>query len=554
MMHALAGRVILASGWERRLIAALAGAIGALAMAPIDFFPAVLVPMCVAVWLIDGSTSRVAGSRASHVKATIVSAAGAGWWLGLGYFTAGLWWIGAAFLIEADKFAWAMPLAVVGLPAVLALFTALGFAIAAALWSTNASRVFALAVGLGLGELARAHLLTGFPWNEWGMALGSNLVLAQSASVLGMHGLTLLTILLFALPAVAFEKSASGRPGRGRLLLVAIACFVGLGSFGFWRLSHGAVNSVPGVRLRIVQPNLQQDENFSSDRRDAIVNSYLALSDRATSPGTPGLTGVTHLVWPESAFPFVLSRDPQMLARIGAALPKGSVLLTGAARVQEDDGSKPLSLLRTAHFLNAIQAVSSEGEILGSADKVHLVPFGEYIPFGSVLEKVGLSQFVHIPGGFVPGAGRVSLVVPNLPRIAPVICYEAIFSGEVMPADAEKHRPGLLLNVTNDGWFGMTSGPYQHFAQARLRAIEEGLPLVRAANSGISAIVDPYGRVLESLPLGIADVLDGALPAALPPTFFAAHPAAPFWWLLCAFLLVALAGRSAHPARRRSIA
>eukprot|EP01037_Dinobryon_pediforme_P029233 gene29233-32802_t len=194
MMDALAGRVILSSGWERRLTAYFCGAFGALAMAPFDLLPAVLVPMCAAVWLIDGSVTRHEGSRSSGILPTLASAAAAGWWLGFGFFTAGLWWIGTAFLVEADQFAWALPIAVLGLPALLAVFTALGFTLSALIWSTGWSRVLALAVGLGGAEFARAHVLTGFPWNEWGMALGGNLVFAQAAAIIGIHGLTLITI------------------------------------------------------------------------------------------------------------------------------------------------------------------------------------------------------------------------------------------------------------------------------------------------------------------------------------------------------------------------
>ena len=543
MMDALAGRVILSSGWERRITAFFCGAVGALAMAPFDLFPAVLVPLCAAVWLIDGSVTRQGGSRSSGLFSTLLSAAAAGWWLGFGFFTAGLWWIGAAFLVEADKFAWALPIAVLGLPALLAVFTALGFALSALIWSTGWSRVLALAVGLGGAEFARAHVLTGFPWNEWGMALGGNVVLAQIAAAVGLHGLTLITIVLFALPAVAFEKTRAGRRRRGGFVVLAALGLASLAGFGLWRLAQAPAGMVPGVKLRIVQPNLPQDDQFRGENRAAIVDNYLALSDRATSPGTPGLAGVTHLVWPESAFPFVLSRDREMLRRIGSALPSGAVLLTGAARVREEGTSEASRTPRTPHFLNSIQVVTSDGEIVSTADKVHLVPFGEYVPFASLLETIGITHFVHIPGGFEPGSRRAGMDIPNLPRVAPMICYEAIFSGEVMPVDADLHRPGLLLNVTNDGWFGRTSGPYQHFSQARLRAIEEGLPLVRAANSGISAIVDPYGRVLGSLPLGVADVLDGPLPNPLPAPIFSRHPAWPFPILLVILLLVAVSAR-----------
>ena len=201
-----------------------------------------------------------------------------------------------------------------------------------------------------------------------------------------------------------------------------------------------------------------------------------------------------------------------------------------------EDPPSDLSDATGVHYFNSVQVVASGGAILDTYDKVHLVPLGEYVPLRSLFERLGLQSMVHIPGGFDAGPGRRLLSVPGLPAVAPLVCYEAIFPGEVTPTDGS--RPGLMLNLTNDGWFGKTTGPYQHFAQARLRAVEEGLPLVRAANTGISAIVDPYGRILQELPLGREDVLDGQLPEAIAPTLFARAP------ILSALLvwLVAIAG------------
>jgi apolipoprotein N-acyltransferase len=242
------------------------------------------------------------------------------------------------------------------------------------------------------------------------------------------------------------------------------------------------------------------------------------------------------LIWPESAFPFILSRDAGALAEIGAVLPQDTVLVTGAARA--DDEARPSG---RARYFNAIQVIASGGHILDSYDKVHLVPFGEYLPFQTAFDRLGMRQFVHVPGGFEAGSKSRLLVVPGLPAVAPLICYEAIFPGEVVPAEAP--RPGLLLNVTNDGWFGATIGPYQHFAQARLRAIEEGLPLIRAANTGISAIVDPYGRVLAELPLGAEGVLDGGLPQPIAAPVFARSPFASAFSVWIAVLAIAVSRR-----------
>ncbi|MGA7384563.1 MAG: apolipoprotein N-acyltransferase, partial [Methylocella sp.] len=224
-----------------------------------------------------------------------------------------------------------------------------------------------------------------------------------------------------------------------------------------------------------------------------------------------------------------------------------TVLVTGAARA--DDEARRSASSRARYF-NAIQVIASGGHILDSYDKVHLVPFGEYLPFETVFDRLGMRQLVHVPGGFEAGSKSRFLVVPGLPAVAPLICYEAIFPGEVVPAGAP--RPGLLLNVTNDGWFGTTTGPYQHFAQARLRAIEEGLPLIRAANTGISAIVDPYGRVLAELPLGAEGVLDGGLPQTIAPPLFARFPFVSAFSVWIAVLAIAVSLRQRTQKARTS--
>ncbi len=545
-MPAIALAIILASGWRRRVIAFAAGGTGALAMAPFNFFPALIVPMTAAVWLIDGcaeSRQKPAGRRFRlALPVSAWRAFEAGWWWGFGYFIAGFWWLGAAFLVEADEYAWALPLGVAGLPSVLAVFPGLGFLLARLMWSPGAGRLFALAAGLSLTEWLRGHVLTGFPWNSFGMALGGNLLTAQLASIVGLYGLTVIAILIFSAPAVLGEKSALRGAGRRPPvpILAAILAFCGICGFGAWRLAHATSAPVAGVKLRIMQPDLPQDAKFRPENKGWILSRYLALSARAADPDRSGLDDVTVLIWPESAFPFILSRDSRTLAQIGAVLPQDTVLVTGAAR--EEDGAGR-SASGDARYFNAIQVIASGGHILNSYDKVHLVPFGEYLPFQKVFDRLGLHQFVHIPGGFEAGERRHLLLVPGLPAAAPLICYEAIFPGEAVPEEALAERPGLLLNVTNDAWFGMTSGPYQHFAQARLRAIEEGLPLIRAANTGISAIVDPYGRVLAELPLGAEGVLDGGLPQRIEAPVFAKFPFAGAFFLWVAVLCFALAAR-----------
>lgn len=519
----LADGVILAWGWRRRVIALAAGATGALALPPLDLWPLIVVPMTIAVWLIDGAVGKSAASR-------FRAAAAAGWWWGFGFFLAGLWWLGAAFLVEADKFAWAMPLGVVALPALLAVFPALAFGCARLLWPSGTGRILMLAIMLSLSEWLRGHVLTGFPWNVYGMMLAGQPQVAQIASVVGLYGLTLVSVAIGAAPATL---GTAERPwARWRAPVIALLAVAGLVGFGLWRVPAGPAPLVAGVKLRLMQPNLPQDAKFNARNGEAILNQYLALSDRATSPATPGVQAVTHLIWPESAFPFLLGRTPQALSRIAALLPPNTTLITGAARAGEllPGESRP-------PIFNAIQVVDDEGAIVSSYDKVHLVPFGEYLPpvLERLIRSVGLSEFVSVPGGFAAGTRRLPLAIRGLPPAAPLICYEVVFPAEVAP---QGPRAGFMLNLTNDGWFGQTSGPYQHFAQARLRAIEEGLPLVRVANTGISAVTDGYGRVLGSLPLGREGVLDTGLPRAGPATPYSRFGDLIYAAMLVGFLLL----------------
>jgi apolipoprotein N-acyltransferase len=527
-----AQNVILAWGWPRRAIAFLGGATGALAMPPFSFAPAMIVPLTLAVWLVDGSVDR--GPREATRLASLRAAFGAGWWWGFGYFAAGLWWLGAAFLVEADRFAWALPLGVLGLPAALALFPALGFALARLIWRPGASRVLALAVGLGASEWLRCVAFTGFPWNEIGMALGQNVTLAQIASIVGLHGLTLAAVAIFAAPATLGTEDGARR--RWAPTVVATLAFAAVYGFGALRLEAPASAATPGVKLRVMQTDIAQGPDFVPDNGLAIVRRYLALSDRATSPATSGVADVTHLIWPESAFPFILSREGQALAEIAAFLRGGAILVTGAARMEE--GKRADGRL---HFFNSIEVLDRRGLLPERYDKHHLVPFGEYMPFSQAFERIAVTQFIHFPGGFDAGTGPTLIHIPGLPTARAMICYEAIFPNEFSESrDDPADPPRWLLNVTDDSWYGVTPGPYQHFAEARLRAIELGLPLVRAANGGESAVADGLGRILAEAPPGTEAVLDSPLPQPLPPTWQGRWGSATSGLIGLAFLILCL--------------
>ena len=440
------------------------------------------------------------------------SAAIAGWCFGFGYFLFGLYWIGYAFLVDAKTFGWLLPVAVAGLPAYLAIYTALGAALARLLWVRGPLRLITLGATMTMAEWLRGHLLSGFPWNTFGYALTEPLPLAQSVSVVGIWGLTFLAIAICATPAVLADER-SDTPAPWRPLIIGLVVLAGFFGFGLARLATHPTTYVPKVKLRLMQPNLQQDQKFNYTAKNEVMQRYLRLSNRATGPDSNGVHDVTHLIWPEAAFPFFLTREPDALAQIADLLKPNTELITGAVRAAPTEPGQ-----RITRAYNSVYVIDGDGSIRGIYDKVHLVPFGEYLPFQSFLEKLGLQQLTKIAGGFLSGDRRRAMDVAGAPKMLPLICYEAIFPGAAVPAG---QRPGWLVNVTNDGWFGISSGPYQHFQQARVLAIAEGLPLVRAANTGISAVVDPLGRIIKSLPLGTEGVLDSALPRAIPPTLYA---------------------------------
>lgn len=320
-----------------------------------------------------------------------------------------------------------------------------------------------------------------------------------------------------------------------------LGLFVILQGAGYARLSLANEESVPGISLRIVQPAIDQRRKWDPDYRDEVLPRYLELSDSVTSPEHVGVLTTTHLIWPESAFPFILTDKPAALAAIAELLPPGTILLTGAMRALPPPPGE-----RDRAVYNSVYAIDDEGEILAAYDKVHLVPFGEYLPLQHFAEAIGLRQLTKLRGGFTPGTTRRPIRLANTPALMALICYEIIFPGAATP---EGDRPEWLLNVTNDAWFGVSPGPYQHLAQARIRAVEEGLPVVRAANTGISAVIDPYGRIRASLTLNEPGVIDSELPVAIAAPFAATIGFEIFAVLLSILAITSIAARIHYNAR-----
>lgn len=487
-MERLAGKVILLWGWRRALVAFLAGALAVLAQAPYDFFAVGFVSFPVLVWLLDGATAFPPAGLLARLRPAFAT----GWWFGLGYFLAGLWWVGNALLVEADDFAWALPLAVLGLPAVLALFYGAAATLARLLWSGGIGRIAALALGFGIAEWLRAVVLTGFPWNPIGLMAMPVPLLMQSAALAGTIGMTVLAVFVFAMPALL---AARGHRTMGAVLAASlIALHAG---YGYWALSRPAPADARQLTVRIVQPAVDQAEKWDAAVRDRIFRTLLDLSSVPQGQPKPEL-----VLWPETSVPFLLTDRPDALVAIGDLLEPGQLLLAGVVRAEGEPAAED------ARYYNSVMAINDAGEIVDAVDKVHLVPFGEYLPFQSLLEGFGVQKVVALPLDFEAGAARHPIALPGGVRAVPFVCYEIIFPDLV---GADTSHADLIVSVTNDAWFGDTPGPYQHFRQAQIRAVETGLPAVRAANTGISGIIDERGRVVDALTMDARGAIDATL-------------------------------------------
>ncbi len=521
--------------WQRMGLAAMAGLLAVAAMPPFGLWPVLFISYPALIWLLDGAPEgegRFAGWR---------QAAATAWAFGFAFFLAGLYWIGSAFLVDADAFAWMIPFVAVILPGGLALFFSLAAVAARAVARNGAARVLALVLALAAAEWLRGHILTGFPWNAVGYAFGVSDTMAQAASLWGLYGHSLVALLIVTAPAMlAGPWIRRTRPAVGAAVALAVALPLTLWAFGTIRLAGPAPDDVPGVSLRIVQPNIPQHLKWQSNLRAMHFGTLLRMSR-----GDDDLAGTTHLIWPESAPPFFLADNEAARLLIADLLPPDTHLVTGAIR------SEPLAEARrdgrTARYFNSVMVLDTDGEIGAVYDKAHLVPFGEYLPAQSFLESIGFEQLTRQRGGYDTGPGPATLPIPGAPDSGPLVCYEVIFPGSV----AAEPRPGWLLNVTNDAWFGDSIGPRQHLHQARMRAIEEGLPVIRAANTGISAVINATGQIRSRLGINYTGVIDSPLPGRLPPTLYSQVGdlifLALYLLLSCAFLRLIV--RSATKAR-----
>lgn len=499
-------------GWRRTGWLFGLGALSVLALPPANFWPVLWLVVPLLIWTLDPGRSyrRQAWD---------------GWCFAFGQFLFGLYWVAFALPVASDDLIWVAPFAAVGLPAGLALFGALAIAVCGRLRDPLA-RGLGFVVAWSVTEWLRGHILTGFPWNLSGYAWAGSDWLAQGAAWIGVYGLGVAVLLSAALPA---GWPVLERRGRFVMLGLALALPTGFAVVGGLRLSAAPALHDPGaewVGLRLVQPSITQREKWDPSFRIRNFSEHVRLS----TEDRPGW--VQAVIWPETAASFYLDETPQALQVLGQIAPDSGYVITGAPRRERD----PLRLF------NSLLAINTLGNIQARYDKAHLVPFGEYVPLRDILP---FGQLVAGAIGYSPGPGPLTLALPGLPGFGALICYEVIFPGAVI---GPGERPRWLVNLTNDAWYGHTAGPHQHWVQTRMRAIEEGVPIIRAASTGISGAADAYGRVLAELPLGMVGYVDIQLPLRDgPSTLYARlHDGAFFALLIIVLMGVWLRWRCTH--------
>ncbi|MBI1214892.1 MAG: apolipoprotein N-acyltransferase [Alphaproteobacteria bacterium] len=486
------------TGFRRYATAFLLGSVMTAILAPIGFFPVLLV--CVP------GLAFLARTAPTRWKSFLV-----GWVFGAGYFIFGLYWVSAALFVDIKQWGWVLPLSVIVGPAILALYYGFVTLFAHRYRARPVAHGLALVASWSGVEWLRGHLFTGFPWNLPGYAWHWDLPVIQTAAVTGIYGLTLITLFWAMAPVFV--------PRRRLLAGFAVFSFIALTAAGGLRLALNPTEQAGDATVRIVQANIPETVKWDQDQDWRNLEKHIKLSKKKSSVLS---APPTVIVWPETAISADLQQFPDIAHIIAINMQKGSTAILGELRVDAAMASRP-------SFYNSVAVMDSNGAVLHTYDKHHLVPFGEYIPFRDKVTFKPLALAMTGISDFTPGDGPHTIKVDGLPSFSPLICYEVIFPGAVA---SRAHRPGWLVNVTNDAWYGKTEGPHQHLAIARMRAVEEGLPLARAANTGISAMFDGAGRELGSQRLATAGIVDAILPKALPPTTYTQFGDSIFFLLL----------------------
>ncbi len=526
----LASWVMLQWGWKRALIALLAGACGALATAPFSLPIVFFLSFPLLVWLMDGLAAAPGAGAFGKLRAAFFT----GWLFGFGYFVGSLWWIGNALLVEADEFAWALPLAILGLPAYLALYYGLAAAMARLFWSDGVGRIAALAAAFAIAEWLRGWLATGFPWNAIGYAAMPIPLLMQSVHFAGLFGVTAGAVFVFSAPALLGTR-------RGLVPGALVACLLLAAHVGYgaYRLQETpATPAAKGPVIRLVQPVIDQMKKMDDKEKSAVFEEHLRLSTEKL-PGVADKPNI--IVWPETSIPFILTDNQDALTRIADVLDDDQILIAGAVREEA-----PAAGSSSSRYYNAILVIDGRGNIIAGADKVHLVPFGEYVPFEDFILNLGIRAVAQMPGGYSAAAVPRLLELPGGIKLYPLICYEAIFPDEIAEAVNEATA---LVNITNDAWFGNSPGPYQHFLQARIRAVETATPMIRDANNGISAIMNNRGEIISGLDLNAKGAVQATLGSSVEKKWSHADRNLHFWLIVFLLILWAAFSRVSFKSR-----
>ena len=454
-----------------------------------------------------------------------------GWLAAFAYFLIGCWWVAEAFMVDARGQGWMAPFAVMLLPAGIGLFWGAGLMLYRALGARGPWRFLSFAGCMSIAEWLRGTVLTGFPWNLAGETWRAGSAPSQAASVIGAYGLTFVTIAVSA--GLASWIGPGTRRSRLAPVAVSVLTLAALYGFGAWRLSH-ALPPIPDAPVvRVVQADVKQENKYDEAIIQSILDRYLELTAR------PAARAPDIVVWSEGAIPVeagTLLRPGSWTAEaIRAAMHPGQTLLMGTYRADQRGG-------REIYFnsLVSVRAKQDGLEITGVYDKYRLVPFGEYLPAESILQPLGFKDLTHIGDSFTAGPPPAPITPLGVPAVQPLICYEALYPGFTREgARRSGTRARWIVNVSNDAWFGPTSGPLQHLNLASYRAIEEGLPMVRATPTGVSAVIDAYGRIVPGARLGLGafGVIDSPLPAALSNTTYSRLGEAAFGLMLIFSLL-----------------
>lgn len=516
----------------------LCGALSTLAMPPLFLWPVLFLTLPIMVRLIDTAVDNFPSETSNNSKQNRgVIAALYGFGFGFGYFFFSLYWIGSSFLVEAEKFAWALPFAVTILPAGLSLFYSLAFALCAWSWPKGSERLIVFALAMFAADWLRGHILTGFPWNLLGHSLTGNEAMMQSVSFFGLYGLTAIACLIFASPVCLYCRAQNQyslwvKKSGYVPVLIAVLSLPALALLGQARLSHhGPTQYVPNLDLILVQPNIPQIEKVSSDLRIKAFEKTFAFTQKNINNNKNNRL----IIWPETAVPYALNKSTVLKNKLASLLSPTDQLITGAYRVEnekQNGGEQEQSL----QVYNSLYVLNNKGKITSWYNKHHLVPFGEYLPFPNLLKVIGLEVLVRLRGGFTKGQKPSLMPLDNAPPFLPYICYEAIFPDQINP---QKEQAKWLLNISNDGWFGQTAGPYQHAHMVRLRTLESGLPMVRVVNGGITAVFDGLGRTLINTRLNKKELITTKLPKTinLDQTAFMRFLTT-FFIVMCCYLLI----------------